>query len=58
MAARLGSDAGAGELLVTATAWRAAGREGNAERRELTVKGRAEPLEVVVLGAATEVAVA
>ena len=36
----------------TATAWRAAGREGNAERRELTVKGRAEPLEVVVLGAA------
>jgi adenylate cyclase len=58
VAARLGSDAGAGELLVTATAWRAAGREGNAQRRELTVKGRAEPLEVVVLGAATEVAVA
>ncbi|HEY7968844.1 MAG TPA: adenylate/guanylate cyclase domain-containing protein [Candidatus Limnocylindrales bacterium] len=57
VAARLGSDAGAGELLVTTTAWRAAGREGNAERRELTVKGRAEPLEVVVLGAATEAAI-
>src|SRR6476619_367383 len=51
VAARLGSDAGAGELLVSAAAWRAAGRAGDAERRELTVKGRAEPLEVVVVGA-------
>ncbi len=50
VAARLGSDAGAGELLVSAAAWRAAGRTENAERRELTVKGRTEPLEVVVLG--------
>ena len=49
VAARLGSDAGAGELLVTSTAWHAAGRGGDAERRQLTVKGRAEPLEVVVL---------
>jgi adenylate cyclase len=58
VAARLGSDAGAGELLVSATAWQAAGRAGDAERRELAVKGRAEPLEVVVLGASSEVAVA
>ena len=58
VAARLGSDAGAGELLVTATAWQAAGREGDVVRRGNTVKGRAERLEVVVLGAATEVAVA
>lgn len=50
VAARLGSDAGPGELLVSAAAWAAAGREQVAERRELSVKGRAEPLEVVVLG--------
>jgi adenylate cyclase len=49
VAARLGSDAGAGELLVSSVAWGAAGRAGAAERRGLTVKGREEPLEVVVL---------
>lgn len=49
VAARLGSDAGAGELLVSSVAWAAAGRAGVAERRGLTVKGREEPLEVVVL---------
>jgi adenylate cyclase len=58
IAARLGSDAGAGELLVSAAAWHAAGRAGNVERRELTVKGRTEALEVVVVRASTEVAVA
>lgn len=51
VAARLGSDAEAGELLVSATAWRAAGREGDEERREMTVKGRSEPLDVVVVRA-------
>jgi hypothetical protein len=30
-------------------AWAAAGRAGVAERRGLTVKGREEPLDVVVL---------
>lgn len=50
VAARLGGDAGAGELLVSATAWAAAGRDDAAERRQLTIKGRTEPLAVVVLG--------
>ena len=49
VAARLGSDAGAGELLVSTTAWAAGGRTDAAEQRSLTVKGRTEPLEVVVL---------
>jgi len=49
VAARLGSDAGAGELLVSAVTWAAAGRADVADRRELAVKGRTEPLEVVVL---------
>jgi hypothetical protein len=45
----LGSDAGAGELLVSTTAWAAGGRVDVGERRALAVKGRTEPLEVVVL---------
>lgn len=49
VAARLGSDAGAGELLVSSTAWAAGGRAQAGERRALAVKGRAEPLEVIVL---------
>jgi len=54
VAARLGSDAAAGELLVSGVAWAAGGRTGTAERRALSVKGRVEPLEVVVVrGAAT-----
>jgi adenylate cyclase len=52
VAARLGSDAGAGELVVSAMAWAAAGRSEPVERRHLDVKGRAEPLEVVVIGGA------
>ena len=57
VAARLGSDAGAGELLVSSVAWQAGGRSGDAERRALSLKGRTEPLEVVVLrGAAAAVA--
>ena len=59
VAARLGSDAGAGELLVSASAWRAAGRdEAGVERRPLAVKGRAEPLEVIVLRSESIAAVA
>jgi hypothetical protein len=46
----LGGDAGAGELLVSADAWDAR-REDRvpAVRRSMTVRGRAEPLEVVSL---------
>ncbi len=58
VAARLGSEAGAGELLVSATAWKAAGREDVAEHRELSVKGRTEPLEVIVLTSDAALAVA
>ena len=58
VAARLGSDAGPGELLVSGTAWRAAGRGEPGDRRELTVKGREAPLEVVVVRAASTDAVA
>jgi adenylate cyclase len=57
IAARLGSDAGAGELLITDSAWRAAGRTDAADRRELIVKGRQEPLGVVVLRGQAPVAV-
>jgi len=49
VAARLGSDAGAGELLVSGVAWAAAGRAETGQRRDLAVRGRAEPLEVVVI---------
>jgi len=55
VAARLGSDAGAGELFVSDATWQAAGREGGGDRRELSVKGRAEPLRVVVLRGATAI---
>ena len=51
VAARLGSDAGAGELLVSNTAWQAADRGEGFERRTLALKGRAEALDVVVLRA-------
>jgi adenylate cyclase len=52
VAARLGSDAAAGELLVSATAWQAAGRpDDRVERRRIEIRGRAEPLGVVVLTA-------
>jgi adenylate cyclase len=53
VAARLGSDAGPGELLVTGTAWRAAGNGESGDWRRLTVKGRDAPLEVVVVQAAS-----
>ena len=50
VAARLGSDAGAGEVFVSGTAWAAAERGDDHEHRQLEVKGRAESLDVVVLG--------
>jgi adenylate cyclase len=55
VAARLGSLASAGELLVSAAAWGAAGREGG-ERRSVTIAGRTEPLDVIALGATAAVA--
>jgi adenylate cyclase len=58
VAARLGGEAGEGELLVSDATWRAAGRSDPAERRSLTLKGRAEPLDVVVLHAEATLAVA
>lgn len=53
VAARLGGEAGAGELLVSDAAWRASGRTDTLERRNVNVKGRTEPLEVVVSGLQT-----
>lgn len=48
--ARLASAAAAGELLVSVAAAAAAGTDGSAlERRTLEVRGRTEPVEVVVL---------
>jgi len=58
VAARLGSLAGAGELFVSAAAWAAAGREASTARRSVALSGRNEPLEVVVLGSASEAVVA
>ena len=48
--ARLSSVAAAGEVLVTATAAAAAGLATRLERRSLHLKGRSQPVEVVVLG--------
>jgi hypothetical protein len=39
---------------VTGTAWRAAGNGESGDGRQLTVKGRDAPLEVVVVRAASE----
>lgn len=51
IAARLGSEAGAGELLVsTLSAERASLDTSALERRHLLLKGREEPVDVVVLG--------
>jgi adenylate cyclase len=52
--ARLASAAAAGELLITAAAARAAGLEhGSLESRTLDVRGRTEPVEVLVESFAT-----
>jgi len=48
--ARLASAAGAGEVIVSLAAARAAGIEtGSLERRTLDIRGRTEPIEVIVL---------
>ncbi len=53
--ARLASAAGAGEILVTASAARNAGLDDIAvERRSLELKGKSEPVEVRVLGASAQ----
>lgn len=52
VAARLASAAGPGELLVSEPALRSANvAAGTAERRQLELKGKSEPVSVVVLGA-------
>jgi adenylate cyclase len=52
--ARLASAAGAGEILITTSAADNAGLRGVAvERRSLTLKGKSQPTEVLVLGAST-----
>ena len=49
VAARLGSLAAAGELLVSRAAWDAARLpEDGGARREVGITGRAEPLEILV----------
>jgi adenylate cyclase len=58
VAARLGGAAGAGELLISDAAWRAAGREDATQRRAEAISGREEPLDVVVVTSGAAVAVA
>jgi adenylate cyclase len=49
-AARLASNAGPGEILVSRAAYQAAGLEGQAaEQRSLQLKGRSQPVEVYLL---------
>ena len=47
--ARLAAAAGAGEILVSTEAARAAGLDGDLQRRTLDLKGKSAPFEVVVL---------
>lgn len=50
VAARLGGSAAGGEILVSASTARAAGIEASsAERRSLTLRGKSEPTDVLVL---------
>jgi adenylate cyclase len=49
VAARLGSIAGPGEVVVSYEAWRAAGRNADVDVRTVEIAGRHEPLEVVVV---------
>ncbi|CAN5786405.1 adenylate/guanylate cyclase domain-containing protein [soil metagenome] len=53
-AARLASSAGAGEILVSTDAASAAGVDSTSERRSLQLKGKSEPIEVVVLGVSSD----
>jgi class 3 adenylate cyclase len=57
-AARLGSTAGAGEILVTASAARAAGLDDEGlARRTLELKGKQETVEVVAVTVSPTVSV-
>jgi adenylate cyclase len=58
VAARLGSAAGAGELLISDAAWRSSGRGDEGEHRRQSISGRVEPLDVVVVSTGTTSAVA
>jgi adenylate cyclase len=59
VAARLGSIAGPGELVVSEMAWKAAGADdASAEHRTIQVQGRTAPLDVVVLGSSVATAAA
>jgi adenylate cyclase len=49
VAARLAAAAGAGELVVSATAWDSGSDATAVDRRSIEVKGRSAPLDVVVL---------
>ena len=54
VAARLGSSAGPGEILVTDRVIAGAGLSGSAfERRSLTLRGKSHPVHVAVVGAGT-----
>jgi adenylate cyclase len=55
--ARLASEAAAGEILVTRAAATASGLSAHGvEERHLELRGRTEPIDVLVLGASTPVA--
>ena len=59
VAARLGGVARAGELIVSPAAWDRQPRDATpTDRRSVTVQGRAEPLDVVVLQVGSREAVA
>jgi len=47
--ARLASQAGAGEILVSESAYNQAALKANVEKRTLKLKGRSEPVNVHVL---------
>lgn len=47
--ARLASEAGAGEILISEAAYAAAGLQGELEARQMELKGRSEPIGVRVL---------
>jgi adenylate cyclase len=51
--ARLASAAGAGEILVTTDAGSTLGLDGSLERRSLELKGKEQPIDVVVVGVRT-----
>jgi adenylate cyclase len=53
--ARLAGVAGAGEILVTVEAASSIGLDANLERRSLRVKGKEQPIEVVVVGMGAQI---